>query len=68
MAASKASGILDKYGVAGLAVIGSTILGPTITLLAALIFGVDRRRFLFWYIGATIIGFALMTLFWRVVA
>ena len=62
--ASKAGGILDKYGVVGLAVIGSTLLGPTITLLAALIFGVDRRRFLVWYAGATIVGFALMTLFW----
>ena len=64
VAASRAGGILDRYGVVGLAVIGSTLLGPTITLLAALIFGVDRRRFLIWYAGATIVGFALMTLFW----
>ncbi|MGI9621800.1 MAG: hypothetical protein ACR2PK_03105 [Acidimicrobiales bacterium] len=53
--------------IAGLAVIGSVVLGPTITLSAALILGVERRRFGIWYIASTTITFAILTDFWAAV-
>ena len=67
VADSKASEILNRWGIIGLALVGSTLLGPSITLAAALILGVDRNRFLFWYVVSTVVGFALLTLFWVLV-
>lgn len=67
VAASQAGAILDRWGTVGLAVVGSTVLGPSLTLLAALVLGVDRRRFAIWYVVATVIGFALLTAFWVLV-
>jgi len=63
----RAAGLLDRWGLPGLAIIGGTVLGPTVTLSAALIMGVDRRRFAFWYYLSTIVGFALLTVFWVLV-
>ena len=64
VASSKAGEIVDRWGLIGLATIGATLLGPTITLMAALIFGVDRKRFLAWYSLGTVVGFGLLTAFW----
>lgn len=64
---SRASDIVDRWGVVGLATIGSLILGPTVTLGAALLLGVDRRRFAIWYSLSTAVGFAVFTLFWSAV-
>lgn len=64
VAGSRARSFLDRWGVPGLAIIGGTLLGPTVTLLAAVVLGVDRRRFARWYSAATVVGFALFTLFW----
>jgi hypothetical protein len=44
----RAGEIRQRWGVTGLAVIGGVVLGPTITLAAALVLGVDRRRFGIW--------------------
>lgn len=63
----RAAGILERWGVAGLAVIGGLVLGPTITLAAALILGVDRKRFWVWYAVSTVVGFAVLTVFWSAV-
>lgn len=63
----RAAGYLDRWGLPGFAIVGGTILGPTVTLASALILGLDRRRFGMWYIIGTIGGFALLTLFWAAV-
>lgn len=61
---SRAAEFLDRWGVPGLGVVGGLLLGPAITLAAAIALGVDRRRFAVWFGGATLIGFAMLTLFW----
>lgn len=55
--------ILDRWGVPGLA-LGSIVVGPSLTLAAVLVLGVDRPRFLRWYIPITVVGFAVATAFW----
>jgi hypothetical protein len=64
---SVARRLLDRWGVTGLAVVGGVILGPTITVLAALFLDVDRDRFTVLYIGSTSVVFALATVFWTFV-
>ncbi|MGI9645937.1 MAG: small multi-drug export protein [Ilumatobacteraceae bacterium] len=64
---SRAGYILERWGVWGLAVVGGLVLGPTVTLMAALVLGVERRRFAAWYIIATAVLFAVLTVFWRAV-
>ncbi len=64
---SRANEIVSRWGVVGLATIGGLVLGPTLTLGAALLLGVDLRRFAIWYALATVVGFALITVFWSVV-
>ncbi len=64
---SRAGDILERWGVWGLAVIGGLLLGPTITLAAALVLGVERRRFAAWYIVSTLVLFAVLTAFWSAV-
>ncbi|GMQ94636.1 MAG: hypothetical protein BMS9Abin12_2136 [Acidimicrobiia bacterium] len=44
--------ILDKWGISGLA-LGSLVFGPTLTLTAVLLLGLDRKRF---FIHYTIVG------------
>ena len=63
----RAKEILDRWGVPGLAVVGGVLLGPTVTLAAALILGVPRGRFAVWYAASTVVGFALLTAFWTLV-
>lgn len=57
-----------RWGEPGLAVIGAAVLGPTATLVAAVVIGVDRRRFLTWYIAGTVVSFAALTLLWVTLA
>lgn len=59
--------ITARWGPAGLATVGATLLGPTLTLLTAVALGVDRGRFLGWYAAGTGVGFALLTPFWMLV-
>ena len=64
VASSRAGEIMDRWGVVGLATVGATLLGPSVTLMAALVLGVDRTRFLRWYLAVTVVSFALLTVFW----
>lgn len=64
VASSKAAGIMNRWGVQGLAWVGGLVLGPTLTLLAAAVLGADMRRFRLWWIVSAVVGFALLTLFW----
>lgn len=64
---SRAAAIVDRWGTPGLASVGLVVLGPTITLLAALVFGVDRRRFLAWSALGTVGFFGFLTVFWSAV-
>ena len=68
VASSRAGEIIDRWGVVGLATVAATVLGPTVTLMAALVLGVDRARFLRWYLAGTVVGFGLLTVFWAAVA
>ena len=43
--------LYDRYGVIGLATVAPMVVGPAITLIAALVFGVPRVRFARWYAG-----------------
>ena len=63
---SRAGEIMERWGVPGLAV-GSILIGPSLSLLAALVFGVDRRIFFAWFAAATVVGYALLTVFWTLV-
>ncbi len=64
---TRAADILERWGVFGLAVIGGLVMGPTVTLAAALVLGVDRTRFGIWFSASTVVGFALLTVFWAAV-
>ncbi len=64
---SRVRRLYDRYGEVGLATVVPLVLGPTIALSAALVFGVDKGRFARWYAAATIVGFALLTAFWVLV-
>jgi hypothetical protein len=61
---SRANDIVNRWGVVGLATIGGLVLGPTLTLGAALLLGVDLGRFAIWYSISTVVGFALLTVLW----
>ncbi len=63
----RAARIVDRWGVVGLATAGLLVLGPTITMLAVLVLGVDRRRFLVWSSVSTLLMFAALTAFWSFV-
>jgi hypothetical protein len=64
---SRANDIVNRWGVVGLATIGGLVLGPTLTLGAALLLGVDLGRFAIWYSISTVVGFALLTVLWSAV-
>lgn len=63
---SGAGHIVMRWGVPGLAV-SSVVLGPTLSLAAVLLLGVDRRRYFLWNIGVAIVGFGIATAFWHLV-
>lgn len=59
--------LYDRYGTKGLAIVAPLVVGPTIALVAALAFGVDRSQYVRWYVAATALGFAGLTAFWTLV-
>ncbi len=59
--------LYERFGEIGLATIVPIVLGPTLALAAAVIFGVDKARFARWYAASTAIGFAILTAFWVLV-
>ncbi len=59
--------ILDRWGVPGLAILGGILLGPAVTLAAALVLHVPRLQFAAWYVAATVVGFAVLTLLWQLI-
>ena len=63
----RAVAILERWGAPGLAILGGVLLGPFVTLAAALVLDVSRRRFAAWYVAATVAAFALITLFWQLI-
>lgn len=67
VADGSAQELLDRWGVPGLAVVGGVVLGPTVTILAALFLDVDRRRFTGLYLTSTAVLYALITAFWTLV-
>ena len=67
MRTGRAREILDRWGVPGLAILGGILLGPAVTLAAALALHVPRLRFAAWYIAVTVTGFAILTWLWQLV-
>jgi len=63
----RARKILDRWGVPGLAILGGILLGPAVTLTAALVLHVPRRRFAAWYVAVTVVGFAVLTMIWQLI-
>ncbi len=63
----RARAMAERWGVGGLALVGTVVLGPTITTMAALALGVDRRRFTVWAIIATLGVSTVLTLGWDAV-
>ena len=63
----RARKILDRWGVPGLAILGGILLGPAVTLTAALALHVPRLRFAAWYVAVTVTGFAVLTLLWQLI-
>lgn len=63
----RAVDILARWGTPGLAVVGGVVLGPSVTLAAALLLDVPRRSFSIWYVASTIVGFGLLTVLWQLV-
>jgi hypothetical protein len=61
---TRARSILDRWGVPGLAAVGSVVIGPTLTLIAALLLDVDLRRFAVWYSASTVVIYGVFTVFW----
>jgi uncharacterized membrane protein len=64
MKSTRARSILDRWGVPGLAAVGSVVIGPTLTLIAALLFDVDLRRFAIWYSASTVVIYGVFTVIW----
>lgn len=65
-AASRSGKLAATWGARGLA-LGSIIIGPSMTLVGVLLLGIDRAKFLRWYIPLTIVGFGAATAFWAAV-
>ena len=63
----RAVAILERWGVPGLAILGGVLLGPFVTLAAALVLDVPRRRLAAWYAAGTVVGFAILTLLWQLI-
>lgn len=64
---SRARAISERWGVVGLALMGTVLLGPTVTTLAAVTLGLDRRRFLLWAVGSTVVLNAALALVWSAI-
>ena len=67
VAESKMGDVLNRYGVPGFA-FASIIFGPGLSLAGVLVLGIDRKRFFLWYAPITVVGYALSTVFWVLVA
>lgn len=60
----RARALIERWGDVGLAVVGTVVLGPTVTTLTAVALGIDRRRFLLWAVGATVVLNAGLAIAW----
>ena len=49
-----------RWGTAGFGLIGPIIIGPSLSILGALVLGLDRRRFALMFTIGTVAGFGLM--------
>ena len=63
IAESKMGTVLDRFGVPGIA-LASPFVGPSLTMVGVLVLGIDRKRFLLWYVPITIVVYGLATAFW----
>lgn len=56
--------VLDRWSVAS---IGVVVRGPTVTVLAVLLVGVERGTFVVWAALRTFVFFVGLTIFWAAV-
>lgn len=64
---ARAQQLFERWGVVGLALVGTVLAGPTVTTIAALALGVDRRRFIVWSIVATATLTTVLTVAWSAI-
>lgn len=63
----RARAIAERWGVIGLGVAGTVVMGPTVTTLTAVGLGLNRRTFLTWAVVATVVLNALLAVAWSTV-
>ena len=54
--------MVERWGTAGFGLIGPVIIGPSLSILGALVLGLDRRKFALMFTIGTVVGFALLAL------
>jgi membrane protein YqaA with SNARE-associated domain len=58
---STAKRLFEKYGIAGLALLGTISIGSLITILMGLIFADDRKKLLMWTLVSIVLWSAVLT-------
>jgi len=56
----KAGSMVERWGTTGFGLIGPLILGPSLSILGALVLGLDRRAFAIMFTVGTVVGFGVM--------
>ena len=52
--------MVDRWGTAGFGLVGPLIIGPSLSILGALVMGLDRRKFAAMFAIGTVVGFGLL--------
>jgi hypothetical protein len=58
----KVGPMVDRWGTAGFGLIGPLVVGPSLSILGALVVGLDRRRFAIMFTIGTVVGFGVLAL------
>ena len=58
----KAGAMVDRWGTAGFGLVGPLIIGPSLSILGALVIGLDRRKFAAMFAIGTVVGFGLVAI------
>jgi len=58
----KAGPMVERWGTTGFGLIGPLIIGPALSILGALVLGLDRRKFAVVFTIGTVVGFGLLAI------
>ena len=56
----KAGSMVERWGITGFGLIAPVIIGPSLSILGALVLGLDRRRFALMFTIGTVLGFGVL--------